>query len=53
LSFDVSNLLDTRTKYEQEIFGDTSATPGAKPVYMDSGWSAVDRRYQIGIRAKL
>jgi TonB-dependent receptor len=53
LSFDVSNLLDTRTQYEQQIFGDTSATPGAKPVFMDSGWSAVDRRYQIGIRAKL
>jgi TonB-dependent receptor len=53
LTFDVVNLLDTKTQYEQEIFGDTSATPGAKPVYMDSGWSAVDRRYQLGIRAKL
>jgi TonB-dependent receptor len=52
LSFDVTNLLDTRTKYEQEIFGDSSATPGAKPVYMDSGWSRVDRRYQFGVRAK-
>ena len=52
LSFDVVNLLDTRIQYEQEVFGDTSATPGAKPVYMDSGWSATDRRYQLGVRAK-
>jgi TonB-dependent receptor len=52
LSFDVVNLLDTKIKYEQEVFGDTSATPGAKPVYMDSGWSATDRRYQLGVRAK-
>ena len=52
LSFDVVNLLDTRIQYEQEIFGDSSATPGAKPVYMDSGWSATDRRYQLGVRAK-
>jgi TonB-dependent receptor len=53
LSFDVVNILDTRIQYQQEIFGDSSATPGAKPVYMDSGWSATDRRYQLGIRAKL
>jgi TonB-dependent receptor len=52
LSFDVVNLLDTRIQYQQEVFGDSSATPGAKPVYMDSGWSATDRRYQLGIRAK-
>jgi TonB-dependent receptor len=52
LSFDVVNLLDTKIQYEQEIFGDSSATPGAKPVYMDSGWSATDRRYQLGVRAK-
>jgi TonB-dependent receptor len=52
LSFDVVNLLDTRIQYEQEVFGDSSATPGAKPVYMDSGWSATDRRYQLGVRVK-
>jgi TonB-dependent receptor len=52
LSFDVVNLLDTKIKYEQEVFGDSSATPGAKPVFMDSGWSATDRRYQLGVRAK-
>jgi TonB-dependent receptor len=52
LSFDVVNLLDTKIQYQQEVFGDSSATPGAKPVYMDSGWSATDRRYQLGVRAK-
>ena len=52
LSFDATNLLDTRTVYEQQIFGDSTATPGAKPVYMDSGWSRVDRRYQLGVRVK-
>jgi TonB-dependent receptor len=51
-SFDVVNLLDTRIQYAQEVFGDSSATPGAKPVYMDSGWSATDRRYQLGVRVK-
>jgi TonB-dependent receptor len=52
LSFDVVNLLDTKIQYEQEVFGDSSATPGAKPVFMDSGWSATDRRYQLGVRVK-
>ena len=52
LSFDVVNILNSKLQYEQEVFGDSSATPGAKPVYMDSGWSAVDRRYQFGVRAK-
>jgi TonB-dependent receptor len=52
LSFDAANLLDTKTVYEQQIFGDSPATPGAKAVYMDSGWTLVDRRYQLGIRVK-
>jgi TonB-dependent receptor len=52
LSFDVVNLLDTKTQYEQQVFGDSSATPGAKPVYLDSGWTLSDRRYQLGVRAK-
>jgi TonB-dependent receptor len=52
LSLDVTNLLDTRVAYQQQIFGDSSATPGAAAVYRDSGWSRVDRRYQFGIRAK-
>ncbi len=52
LSLDVTNLLDTRTVYEQQIFGDTKATPGAAAVFKDSGWSRVDRRYQAGVRVK-
>jgi TonB-dependent receptor len=52
VSVDATNLLDTRTQYEQQIFGDSPATPGAKPVFMDSGWSRVDRRYQLGVRVK-
>jgi len=52
LSLDVTNLLDTRTVYQQQIFGDSTATPGAAPVYKDSGWSRVERRYQFGVRAK-
>jgi TonB-dependent receptor len=52
LSIDATNLLDTRTTYEQQIFGDSPSTPGAKPVFMDSGWSRVDRRYQAGVRVK-
>ena len=52
LSLAGTNLLNTTTKYQQEVFGDSPATPGAKPVYIDSGWSRVDRRYQLGIRAK-
>ncbi|HET6941756.1 MAG TPA: TonB-dependent receptor [Sphingomicrobium sp.] len=52
LSLDASNLLNTKTVYEQQIFGDSIATPDAKPVYMDSAWNRVDRRYQFGVRAK-
>ena len=52
LSAQGSNLLNTKLEYQQQIFGDSPATPGAKPVYMDSGWSRVDRRYQLGARVK-
>jgi TonB-dependent receptor len=52
LSLDATNLLNTTTVYQQEVFGDSPATPGARPVYLDSGWSRTDRRYQIGLRAK-
>ncbi|QIK78167.1 TonB-dependent receptor [Sphingomonas piscis] len=52
LSLDASNLLNTTTVYEQQIFGDSIATPGAKPVYFDSAWNRVDRRYQFGVRVK-
>jgi len=52
LSLDATNLLNTTTRYEQQIFGDSPQTPGASAVFRDSAWSRVDRRYQIGIRAK-
>lgn len=52
LSVEGTNLLGTTTVYQQEIFGDSPQTPGAKPVYMDSSWSRVDRSVQLGIRFK-
>jgi TonB-dependent receptor len=52
LSLAGSNLLNTTTVYQQEVFGDSPATPGARPVYFNSGWSRQDRRYQLGVRAK-
>jgi TonB-dependent receptor len=52
LAVDVSNILGTTLVYQQEIFGDSPLTPGAKPVYMDSAWSRADRRVQFGVRAK-
>ena len=52
LSVDASNLLNTKTVYQQEVFGDSPQTPGAKPVYVDSAWNRVDRRYQFGARVK-
>lgn len=52
LSVEGTNLLDTTTVYQQQIFGDTLLTPGAKPVYRDSNWGRVDRRFQFGARVK-
>ncbi len=52
LSVEGTNLLGTKTVYQQEIFGDSPASPGATPVYRDSAWSAVDRRFQAGVRVK-
>lgn len=52
LSIEGTNLLGTTTVYQQEIFGDSPQTPGAKPVYMDSSWSKVDRSVQMGVRFK-
>ena len=52
LSVDASNLLNTRTIYEQQIFGESPATPGATPVFRNSGFSRSDRRYQVGVRVK-
>ena len=52
LSIEGTNLLNTTTVYQQEIFGDSPMTPGVKPVYQNSAWSRVDRRVQFGMRAK-
>lgn len=52
VSLDVSNLLDTTAVTQQQIFGDSTLTPGAKPVKLDSGWVRNDRRLQLGVRFK-
>ncbi|MBB5706407.1 TonB-dependent receptor [Sphingopyxis panaciterrulae] len=52
LSIEGQNLLNTTTVYQQQIFGDTALTPGAKPVYRDANWGRVDRRFQFGARVK-
>jgi len=52
LSLDGSNLLDTTTVMQQQVMGDSSVTPGAKPVLKDSAWIRNDRRFQIGVRFK-
>lgn len=52
LSFEGQNLLNTRVVYQQQVFGDSAVSPGAKPVYIDSNWGVVDRRFAIGGRFK-
>lgn len=52
LSVEGSNLLNTTSVYQQQIFGDSVATPGAKPVYRDANWGKADRRFQVGARFK-
>jgi TonB-dependent receptor len=52
LSVDGSNLLNTTTVNQQQLFGDSLLTPGAAAVRRDSAWIRSDRRYQLGIRAK-
>jgi TonB-dependent receptor len=52
LSLDGSNLLNTTAVFQQQVFGDSTATPGAKPVKIDSGWIRNDRRFQLGVRVK-
>ena len=52
ISFEAQNLLNTRTVYQQQVFGDSAITPGAKPVYIDSNWGVADRRFAIGGRFK-
>jgi TonB-dependent receptor len=52
LSVEGTNLLNTTTVYEQQIFGDSPQMQGAAPKYFDSAWSRVDRRFQFGARFK-
>jgi TonB-dependent receptor len=52
LSMDVSNLLNTTAVTQQQVFGDSTLTPGADPVKLDSGWVRNDRRFQLGVRFK-
>ncbi len=52
VSLDGSNLLDTKTVFQQQVFGDSDLTPGAKAVKIDSAWIKNDRRVQLGIRFK-
>ena len=50
LSLDVSNILNTTAVTQQQVFGDSTLTPDAKPVKLDSGWVRNDRRFQLGVR---
>ncbi len=52
LSLDVSNILNTTAVTQQQVFGDSTLTPGADPVKLDSGWVRNDRRFQLGVRFK-
>ena len=52
LSLEGSNLLNTTTVNQQQLFGDSALTPGAAPVRRDSAWIRSDRRFQLGVRFK-
>ena len=52
LSLEASNLLDTTTVNQQQLFGDSALTPGAATVRRDSAWIRSDRRFQLGVRLK-
>jgi TonB-dependent receptor len=52
LSLDGSNLLNTTTVNQQQLFGDSALTPGAAVVRRDSAWIRSDRRFQLGVRLK-
>ena len=52
LSIDVSNILNTTAVTQQQVFGDSTLTPGANAVKIDSGWVRNDRRFQLGVRFK-
>jgi TonB-dependent receptor len=52
MSLDGSNLLDTPIVFQQQILGDTSLSPNAKPVKLDTGWSRSGRLLQFAVRVK-
>jgi len=52
MTFDVSNILNTTAVTQQQVFGDSTLTPGARAVKLDSGWVNSDRRFQLGVRFK-
>jgi TonB-dependent receptor len=52
LSMDISNILNTTAVTQQQVFGDSTLTPDAKAVKLDSGWVRNDRRFQLGVRFK-
>ncbi len=52
LSLDGSNLLDTTIVFQQQVFGDTTLSPNAKPVKLDTGWSKSGRLLQFAVRLK-
>jgi TonB-dependent receptor len=52
LSLDGSNLLNTPIKFQQQLFGDTSVSPKAKPVLKDTAWSVNGRLLQVAVRVK-
>jgi len=37
---------------QQQVQGDSSQTPGAKAVKIDSSWIRSDRRFTLGVRLK-
>jgi TonB-dependent receptor len=52
MTMDVSNILNTTAVTQQQVFGDSTLTPDARPVKLDSGWVRNDRRFQLGVRFK-
>lgn len=52
VSLDGSNLLDTPIVFQQQVFGDTSLSPNAKPVKLDTAWSRSGRLLQFAVHVK-
>ena len=52
LSLSGTNLTGADTVLVQQVFGDSTSTPGAAAVFQPYAWYKNDRRYQVGIRLK-